>query len=186
METKTHFFFALTLPQEVKQFLYERTLLLREHVSFKKWLHQDDYHITLAFLGHASESMRVDAVERVQQALKEKRAFTLSLDEMGTFGDRELPRILWTSVKREEQLYEIQKRVYTACLEAGFKLDKKPFKPHITLARKFNGTLFTLENVQHTADIKQESMKFTASTVTLYQSHLGESPSYEPVFSISL
>jgi 2'-5' RNA ligase len=108
------------------------------------------------------------------------------LDEIGTFGDRELPRILWTSVKREEQLYEIQKRVYTACLEAGFKLDKKPFKPHITLARKFNGILFSLENVQHTADIKQESMKFTASAVTLYQTHLGESPSYEPVFSISL
>ncbi|MFJ8264387.1 RNA 2',3'-cyclic phosphodiesterase [Peribacillus asahii] len=181
----THFFFALTLPDELKKELYGRIEQLKTAFPFKKWLHPADYHITMAFLGHASESMRNEAAARVKRTLEKEAAFPLILDEIGTFGRDDYPRILWAGVEFEQRLFDVQKKVYQACLETGFSLDPKPFKPHITLARKYNGEeAFSLQQASSLTGL--ESKSFLASAITLYQTHIGASPSYEPICSIQL
>ena len=181
----THFFFALTLSDEIKKELHNRMEELKFTFSFKKWLHPADYHITMAFLGDASEAMRKEAMHLVQIGLENEAAFELTLDGLGTFGRPEQPRILWASVAFEQRLFEVQTKVYQACLDAGFTLDSKPFKPHITLARKYSGESdFSLEKVTDFRAFEQKH--FQASRITLYQTHIGAVPSYEPIFSIKL
>lgn len=184
----TNFFFALTLPDETKEYIYEMTEEIRPEFPFKKWLHKADYHITLAFLGNAPDDLRERSMELVREALSDEESFALSLFQIGTFGERNSPRILWTGVTVQERLFDIQKKVYNASLEAGFTLDKKPFKPHITIARKYIGERrFSIEELQEKAGLASKGQhSFTASAVTLYQSHFGASPSYEPIFAIPL
>ncbi|WP_028392301.1 RNA 2',3'-cyclic phosphodiesterase [Bacillus cihuensis] len=184
--TKTHFFYALTLPDETKELLQQTSERIKTEFPFKKWLHHDDYHITLAFLGDAPEEMRQKSLELVNVALAEVSKFELYLNGMGIFGDLASPRILWAGVDPSEQLFNLQKKVYTACEEAGFTLDKKPFKPHITLARKFIGNAFQLNRMQELADISNRTYRFQGATVTLYQTHLGQAPSYQPIATSSL
>ncbi|WP_180954682.1 RNA 2',3'-cyclic phosphodiesterase [Bacillus sp. V5-8f] len=184
----TNYFFALTLPDETKEYIYDMTEEIRTDFPFKKWLHKADYHITLAFLGNAVDDMRKKSMELVKKSLSDEGPFSLSVHRIATFGEQHSPRILWTGVTGEERLFQIQQKVYDACLQAGFSLDKKPFKPHITIARKYIGDRsFDLEELQVKAgrdSIGQHS--FTISTVSLYQSHFGASPSYEPIFTIPL
>ena len=181
---KTHFFFALTLPDHVKEELDMRLEKLKLAFPFKKWLHYADYHITMAFLGDAPDLKRTEAMNLVKAALENETTFELSLDGIGIFGRPEQPRILWAGVELEQRLFDIQAKVYQACLNAGFKLDSKPFKPHITLARKFTGEFFSFEKASEL--IAFEKMQFQASKITLYQTHIGASPSYEPIYSIQL
>ncbi|MFD6439698.1 2'-5' RNA ligase family protein, partial [Peribacillus sp. NPDC060186] len=58
----THFFFALVLPDDIKTYLNDVTEQIKSEFPFKKWLHQADYHITMAFLGNAPDSMKKDAL----------------------------------------------------------------------------------------------------------------------------
>lgn len=181
----THFFFALTLPNEVKEELHNRIEKLNFSFPFKKWLHFADYHITMAFLGDASEPMRKEAVRFIQKALENETAFELTLNNMGTFGRRDQPRILWAGVDFNPRLFAIQAKVYQSCQDAGFTLDTKPFKPHITIAKKYIGeNVFLLEQASDLVAIKHRT--FLASQITLYQTHIGETPSYEPIVSIKL
>lgn len=181
----THFFFALTLPNELKEELHSRIEKLKFGFLFKKWLHPADYHITMAFLGEASETMRKEAVSLIQTALENEMAFELTLNKMGTFGRMDRPRILWADVDFNPRLFDVQSKVYQACKDAGFTLDSKPFKPHITLARKYIGEAdFSLERVSDLVTF--ENTHFLASKITLYQTHIGEAPSYEPIVSIKL
>jgi RNA 2',3'-cyclic 3'-phosphodiesterase len=181
----THFFFALTLPDEIKEGIHSGIESLKTAFPFKKWLHPADYHITMAFLGDAPEAMRKEAIKLVQTALENETAFELALDKIGAFGKKEQPRILWTGVRFEQRLFDVQAKVYQACLDAGFTLDPKPFKPHITMARKYMGeSVFSLETASSYVAFNQKG--FLASHITLYQTHIGAAPSYEPIFSIKL
>ncbi|RFU69733.1 RNA 2',3'-cyclic phosphodiesterase [Bacillus sp. V59.32b] len=187
MTSNTHFFYALTLPDETKEYISEITEQIKPEFSFKKWLHKADYHITLSFLGNAPEDMKQKSIHLVKEALEDEASFQLELFQIGTFGSKNLPRILWTSVAVQERLFQIQKKVYNACQEAGFSLDKKPFKPHITMARKYIGERpFSIEELQIKAGLASRGHSFSATAVTLYQTHIGASPSYEPVFTIPL
>ncbi|WP_285765877.1 RNA 2',3'-cyclic phosphodiesterase [Peribacillus sp. SI8-4] len=181
----THFFFALVLPDDIKAHLHAVTERLNSRFPFKKWLHPADYHITMAFLGSADEALKKDALRRVESALANESSFELALDAIDVFGKHESPRILWSGVKRQHRLFSLQEKIYTSCADAGFQLDKKPFKPHITLARKFTGEdSFSLESVRQVADLNDK--QFEAVQVALYQTHIGESPSYEKVFTMNL
>ncbi|SFC58681.1 2'-5' RNA ligase [Bacillus sp. OV322] len=186
MAYQNHFFFALSLPDETKSFISQQASRIKEEFAFKKWLHREDYHITLAFLGDAPHDMRNLALQLAGQELENEKGFELAISEIGLFGQDHSPRILWAGVEREERLLHIQQKVFQACLKAGFQLDKKPFKPHITIARRYAGdSPFSLEKIDKTANSESQH-RFRASGITLYQSHIGEMPSYEPIVRIEL
>ncbi len=174
-----HYFFALALPSEVKRDLHALSESIQKEFPFKKWVHPEDYHITLAFLGHAPEPMLNEAIYRTGLALADTSSFPLTINGTGTFGSRQFPRILWAGTNQSNSLQLLQEKVYAACTNSGFQLDKKPFKSHITLARKWTGeSPFSSEPLnQHVASI--EPNQFSAAEVVLYQTHPKRMPKYE-------
>ena len=175
----THYFFALSLPIETKRYLDECMQPLKAQGAFKKWVHPEDYHLTLAFLGSADELGPVlDKVGSLQFT-----AFPLTLDRFGTFGKSDSPRILWMGVDYSDMLHKVRNHVYGACEEAGFQLDKRPFSPHITVGRKWNEqspfTNEVLDGFQPAA-----GHTFTATEMVLYQTHLDRMPKYEAIYTI--
>ncbi|WNS74650.1 RNA 2',3'-cyclic phosphodiesterase [Bacillus sp. DTU_2020_1000418_1_SI_GHA_SEK_038] len=182
MEKKTHFFYALSLPSETKLKIKEECSIIKKNLPFQRWVHHEDLHITLAFLGSAEKEMLLASQALVKKGLKDQRAFNLQIHELGMFGRGDSPRIFWADTKKEEKLYTIRDIVFSACTEAGFKLETRSFKPHITLARKWRGdSPFHISMLNENNPFKDSPLSFTANEVVLYQTHLDKSPKYERI-----
>lgn len=180
---KHHYFLATKLPKEVKDFLNEWVEQNRPEFPFARWVHSEDYHITLAFLGFAEESMKQEVVETMGQVLADERPFTLKLHKIGTFGPHKKPRIFWADTEASESLNSVQKKVHRQCINIGFQLDKKPFRPHITLARKWQGdTDFDVDALKEF----ENRLSFTFNEVVLYETHLDKTPKYHEYARFSL
>lgn len=180
----THYFFALTMPEKVKDHLSRISERLKNDFPFKSWVHHDDYHITLAFLGNADQRRLTNAVTNVKQALKDAQSFEVGLNRAGTFGRPDLPRILWVNTTENASLSEVRDKVYASCEKAGFELETRPFKPHITLARKWAGQgKFHMPSVQESLRSLLPGPAFLMEEAALYRTHLDRTPKYEKVES---
>lgn len=183
----SHYFFALSLPEEVKHSLQKVSEHIRNEFPFKNWVHHEDYHITLAFLGHAELLQLDDAVERTRNALRGFRAFPLHIHSAGVFGNNKAPRILWAGTERSAALQQLQQLTYESCTAAGFELEKRPFKPHITLARKWTGDHpFMQEGLKKHVESILPVPQFIAEEAVVYQTHLDRIPKYEKIQTFKL
>lgn len=187
MTKKHHYFFAVKLPKEVKGFLNKWVEQHRTDFPFDRWVHPEDYHITLAFLGFAEKNQLTDATNKIRERLNEVNQFYLTLNKTGTFGSPKSPRIFWADVLPSEELANIQKSVYEQCIALGFELDKKPFRPHITLARKWKGEQpFDVNSLTEVKTDNGEMISFLVSDIVLYESHVEETPKYKEIETIQL
>lgn len=180
MEQQTHYFYAVKIPEETKLILKNKCEQLKEIFPFNRWVHHEDLHITLAFLGNAPSEKLSIAMKNVHEALSESKGFQLEMNKLGIFGKQESPRIFWVDTKESNALEMVRKKVFTACLEAGFQLETRPFKPHITLARKWKGDQPFQKNLLDVWNVLQsEPLLFKVNEVVLYQTHLDQTPKYE-------
>jgi RNA 2',3'-cyclic 3'-phosphodiesterase len=181
MVQQQHFFFAIRIPEETKLALKEYCHPLKLNFPFSRWVHELDYHITLAFLGHAPKNQLDMAKGLVSQQLNGCYSFSLTIDSFGIFGKKESPRIFWAGVQQEEKLHGIRNAVFSACEQAGFKLETRPFHPHITIARKWMGEApFPIQLFEDEKRLSKPLL-FQADEVVLYQTFLDETPKYKAI-----
>lgn len=181
---KRHYFIAIPIPPEIALQFEMGRKEVAQAFPFRTWVHKDDYHITLAFLGEAS-LIQLDEVRKlIGKIIKNHQSFYLTLGDMNTFGEPLSPRILWKGVREEPLLCVLQQDVYDACTRIGFTLDKRPFKPHITLARKWQGEgQFNIEKIDRIFKNTEQIISFLADRIVLYETHLERLPKYEPLFT---
>lgn len=180
MNNQTHFFYAVKIPEDVKLTMKNICEKLKETLPFKRWVHHEDLHITLAFLGNAPTEKLVAADQYVREAIHGLKPFELQINNLGIFGKEESPRIFWADTQESSELKLLRNKVFIACEQAGFQLETRPFRPHITLARKWvreNPLYKDLLTVWK--EVQKEPLTFTASEVVLYQTHLEKTPKYE-------
>ncbi|MEH7238956.1 RNA 2',3'-cyclic phosphodiesterase [Bacillus sp. JJ1562] len=189
MEHQTHYFLALALPAETKELLFKWREMLEPRLPFKSWVHPEDLHITLAFLGGQASFKQLTAIKmQMPEIAKQHEKFTLQLNGLGIFGKSASPRIFWAGVEESESLRALQKDVYEACTDLGFSLDKRPFTPHITMARKWKSeTPFLPTLLKDIVQPKEDKAIIKAEHFVLYQTHMNRSPKYQPlsIFSLS-
>lgn len=184
MNRTAHYFYAIRLPGDVKQRLKELCDRLKKEFPFERWVYQEDYHITLAFLGFAPDDQLQMSLQLIQEELLQEHEFILHIESLGVFGRNDSPRIFWADLQKVDRLHEVRDIVFKACKQAGFQLEKRPFRPHITLARKWSGT--SPLSKEQLISQAQEKITFTADEVVLYKTHLDRVPKYEAVKIISL
>jgi 2'-5' RNA ligase len=95
----------------------------------------ENLHLTLHFLG----PQPVDDVVAALAAVR-AHAFSLSVDGLGAFDARDGDRVLWASVAGGEPLTALWAAVGDALGAIGFTPERRPWRPHITLARCKAGT----------------------------------------------
>jgi 2'-5' RNA ligase len=187
MDQQTHFFFALKLPDSAKLVLKEHCEKLRESLPFKRWVHHEDFHITLAFLGFAPSEKLAVAENNLEEAIRGIGSFHLKINRLGFFGKQDSPRIFFADSEESNELQLVRQKVYTACVEAGFKLETRPFRPHITLARKWTGeNPFQTEVLDLWKKLQPQPITCNGTEIALYQTHLDRTPKYEAVKLFSL
>lgn len=121
-------FVALHPPEPV----VEALLAVQAALPFGRPADPEQLHLTLAFLGEQPD----DLVEAAHWALSDLRApaLTLRLGGLGVWGER-TPGALWAGVREEGPLRALRSRVLSALYGAGIPLERRRFRPHVTLAR---------------------------------------------------
>lgn len=177
---KAHFFIAVPIPMFVKEYLYELSETFQQTVSYKNWTHLQDFHITLSFLG----GTRADQLKEINDGLlelKQKKVekFELQLNHLGFFGQKNAPRVLWVGVENQPKLQECHKAVATICEKAGFHHEKRPYRPHITLGKKWaNDQQVDMDALIQAKKIDRH-YRWTVNEISLYQINLNQQPKYE-------
>jgi 2'-5' RNA ligase len=91
-------------------------------------------HLTMAFIGEVPAD-RVPVLREIGKCVSALLSpFTLTLDRIGAFRKQE---IAWVGTARANPPIQALADHLTARLtSAGFELDRRPFHPHVTLARR--------------------------------------------------
>lgn len=178
-ERAAHYFIAVPLPSAVKQQLYAWSKQLNHRYFFKKWVHIEDYHITLKFLG-AVHTNKLEQIKLLMTDLaKQFGSFPLSIQGLGTFGRTDTPRIVWAGVQGDLQaLTVLQKSIEHDLQELGFPSENRPYAPHVTLAKNYTGSE-RFDQVLAQSSIDFTKLDLTVKEFVLYQTHLGQKPMYE-------
>ncbi|MFC5653134.1 RNA 2',3'-cyclic phosphodiesterase [Paenibacillus solisilvae] len=192
----TRIFIAVPLPDELKKWMAGWAETLKQALpSFRKWVYAEDYHITLQFLGDIPKSQVPHLAKALQDELVSRRthdaSFELSVGALGLFGRPSSPSILWAGIGGDtNRLDELHTIVSKALTPLGFPPEKRPFNPHLTLARKYEGTVpFDAAHWiggQAPVTVSGEPLRFQVREIVLYASHLGRLPMYEPVEHVAL
>lgn len=120
-------FVAIGVPEIVADSLST----LQYGVDGAKWRPVENLHLTLAFIGETDRHGFQDAIDAL--ATIDAPPFELRLSGVGFFGDRK-PRALWAGVEPSDALNHLQAKVEQALRQTGFALERRKFKPHVTLA----------------------------------------------------
>ena len=75
MSHHTHYFWAVKLPDCVKRSIRDELNNVQHIFQFQRWVHREDYHITLAFLGAADEQRLQEAINLVGKAIEDEKSF---------------------------------------------------------------------------------------------------------------
>jgi RNA 2',3'-cyclic 3'-phosphodiesterase len=73
--------------------------------------------------------------EELNQVSKQFSSFSFELEGLGFFKNREKPRVLFANIKEGEVLQLLAAEIDNRLSTFGFEPEKRPFKPHLTLAR---------------------------------------------------
>jgi 2'-5' RNA ligase len=187
--TKAHLFIAVPVPDSIKLQLNAGCLQIQKQIAFKKWVSLSDYHITLKFLGGVDNDILGKLKQLIEEIASKKTPFSLELEGLNTFGRKNSPRILWSSVKGNLiPLFDLQKSIDTSMESLGFITEERSYTPHLTLAKNYIGKeAFETLYLEQAAKKIPMPLAWDVSEIVLYQTHLGRDPMYEPleVFSFS-
>lgn len=140
----------------------------------------DNFHLTLAFLGDATEAM-IDELDLALQGLRLVLP-PIALTGLGQFGGTN-PRAIWVGVTPVADLDDLHKRLANAARNVGFEVPRRRFVPHVTLSRFTRDTVDPLAVARFLEGSGRFDLPpFQPFAVTLWRSHLrSDGPQYEPL-----
>ncbi len=132
----TRTFIALEMNETLQRYLNGVIQQIAPALSDLRWVSPQGIHLTLAFLGEIDQFQLIEAAVAVQVTARQASPFTYRLTRLNIFGTEQQPRVLWMGI---EETSGALKRLHSTLLQQldqhGFAPDRRPFSPHLTLAR---------------------------------------------------
>jgi len=183
-----HYFVAIPLTDALKNHFSIWQEELKEELPYKQWTNKLDLHITLKFLG-AVEHEQLTRLKQELKQIENANAFSTKAGGVGVFGNPVNPRVLWVGADKTAALAFLYEQVEAAADRAGFTKETRPFRPHITLARKWDGSpnreqVETLQ-AQAQAQFKEKRM-LQVEEIVVYQIFPKQTPKYKVVSTYKL
>ncbi len=180
---KIRSFLAIELPSHTRSEIgriQERLKVSRAHV---RWVKIEHIHLTLKFFGNIEEEQVASISSIMEEVTRNKRAFPISVNELGAFPSIRNPRVIWLGLHGwEENLSSMQGEIEKRLEEVGFLPEERPFRPHLTLGRvkslKGRGDLVDLMERDRDVDLGS----FVVDKLVLFKSDLRPTgPIYTPL-----
>ncbi|MGN1402654.1 MAG: RNA 2',3'-cyclic phosphodiesterase [Bacillus sp. (in: firmicutes)] len=184
---KPHYFIAVAFTKEEKLQLTAKVDETSIRGAFKRWVHPSDIHLTLVFIGSAEREKLEKVMDQVEVMLLGQEKFVMTITGFSYFGRKENPRVFFALPQSEEKLHNIQRVVASSCRNEGIAFDEKPFKPHLTLARKYIAKEKLTDNqLAALNELFQPPMPLEVKKICLYETQQDQTPKYKEVKSIYL
>lgn len=180
-------FIAIKIKPEA--LLLQKMADLRKELSEEpiKWVNEQDFHLTLKFLGETSEEQVIQIKKCLAEFASLQQPVSFILSGMGYFKSRGIPRVLYVDIHNGEALQHLADNIETLLVHLGYKKEARPFNPHLTLGRiKF---LKNKKQFYQAVEAHQyvSSNIITINEITFFQSHLTpEGPEYRDLARFEL
>lgn len=170
-------FVAIEVPDEVKDVVEGAFAPWRESFPQARWVPRENLHVTLKFLGRTWPRLADWVPHRVEAAALDVSRFTARVHGVGSFPSAKRGRALWAGFDDTDPLAALAAEI-EASLGDEFPVEKRPFHPHLTVAR--SDPPLKLPAAYTATEL--ESDEWEVGHVILFRSHLGRpAPRYEPL-----
>lgn len=174
-------FLAIDLPKAVKQKITADLIDIKSQYPDFKWVSEENYHITLEFLGEVGDVKRIE--EQIKNALYDQDSFYLYSNSVDLFIQDKIT--IYLNFRREKAVEALVEKVMSATNRNND--EGRKFIPHLTLAR------YKIPSKQQYFVLKKRLSKinidihFHTRKLVLFQSILGGSkPIYNKVEQFNL
>ena len=179
----TRTFIALDMHASAQRALGQVIERFAELLPNLRWVDATGIHLTLAFLGELDDNRLALAMEAARATAHDFPAFDYRLTAPGTFGSPQQPRVIWMGIEDRplaqlhgsplQRLHHILNRELE---QRGFETEKRPFSPHLTLARVKQpltpAEQQTLQRLLHSKPDNASSTFFRAASLNVMKSEL--------------
>lgn len=117
-----------------------KTCLAKDKIN---WVKTSNLHLTFKFLGNTSVSKIPEILSAIEETTKLYEKFTASIDEIGIFGSKYNPKVMWVKANPEKRFNQIFETLSQHLSQIGISKTSENFVPHVTLAR-----------IKHIQDVK--------------------------------
>jgi len=138
-----------------------------------KLVEPENIHITLKFLGDTDENLIEEINKIIEESVQKTKPFEIQLKNTGVFPNQNYIKVIWIGIHNGEKIAEIAQQIDEKLVELGFEKEKRPFSPHLTIARvksaENKDRLLNIINKYQDAtfqEIKIESIKLKKSKLT--------------------
>src|SRR5260370_4355246 len=127
-------FVALEIPSSVRENLADLLTFLRAVSPQTRWVRPENLHVTLKFIGEVPQE-NLAGIESALAGVRTDQPVTLDFRGVGFFPDEEHPRVFWAGIEASPNLKILAAGIEQATEKLGTSRERRPFSPHLTLAR---------------------------------------------------
>ena len=165
-------FIALPVPDEVA----DELSVLQSGVPDARWVPAENFHVTLCFCDQVQGATMRDLEEELGDVAGPP--FPVAIAGVEQFSSGKQPKALVALVEKNDRLNWLQQKVSTVARNCGIEIERRKFRPHVTLARFGNGA----ETGHHIAQFMASHAQFRAGPwiaehFALYSSRSGRNGS---------
>lgn len=137
-------FVAFELPEAVRREASRRSAPLRDRLPAARWVRPEAIHLTLRFLGDVEPEGLATLSGPLTAAFAAAPPLTLALHGGGCYPPGRPARVAWAGVRvgdgdgegDRQSLTALHARIDRAAVASlGLEPERRPFSPHVTLAR---------------------------------------------------
>ncbi len=180
-----HSFIGIPLNQQINKVFSQLQSDYELEKYYKKIVDKHDFHLTLLYLGGWDAQNRVKLWERLNKRLNAYPTVSLRFQQLDFFGKPKQPGVFYVKAAENPHLSNLHTIVQEEAAALNFPLEKRSFKPHVTLAKRWKVT--TSNKPKHWEfPMEMNDVFVTADTVCLYRVHPHKQSMYERLSTINL
>jgi len=122
-------FIALPVPDEIA----DELVTLQSGVPDARWVPAENFHVTLCFAGAVQGSTMRDLEEELSDIAGPP--FPVAIVGVEQFSSGKQPKALVALVGKSDRLDWLQQKVSRVARDCGIEVERRKFRPHVTLAR---------------------------------------------------
>ncbi|MDR0363246.1 MAG: RNA 2',3'-cyclic phosphodiesterase [Planctomycetota bacterium] len=129
-------FIGVEIADGVRKAIADDLRALKAVAPRVKWVKPDNFHLTLKFLGDVRENDLKELFDALDAALGGRGGFVIGMKGVFALPNRRCPRVVAVGVDDgADEMIALNSLVEETCARLGYPVEKRPYRPHITLGR---------------------------------------------------
>ncbi len=159
-------FIGILLEEEVRKKIQEAWSIVPDFPSGCRLIDPKNWHFTLAFLDQVDDDNREPLIHLIEQAIENPPKGSFSFNAFETFPGKHPSYLIARAVAEErESWHSFINRLRDLVSVSAPNIDRKPWVPHVTVARAKKGKLLS-----KWSEPLQKDINFTPQEITLVKS----------------